>query len=344
MTEINQKKKDYKKYKLYERKHEKVLIIAKEQAFSNLTIEQLLHNYAIVERMYEKRTRYRDKYFNFGKSDTGHQQYIDYLVNILDTYRLALHDRFTKPSQRLPTELKEIKEIEQYEETEETEEHKEICQQKEQVSKISKRVDEIFKQEKELWDSQIPKLMGVRQYATDRFTRKILKSKSLIQKYIPTITDIQITDIIHYFTSCHIFVSGEIKITDGHIFCVYSIPPIASSLAEYVSKNLDNANFIISNIIKNLPELEKQYPNIFFDLITSILNASAGHRKYQIISICVFKKLNLFIPTANIRTVATKNKALFAYEPKIKEFSIVVYKKNLFSTSNFSRLDIKNYV
>ena len=329
MTEIDQKKRDYKRYKVYEKKHEKVLIIAKEQAFSELTVEQLLHNYAIVERMYDKRTQYRDKYFNFGNSDSGHQQYIDYLVNILDIYRIALSERFTRPPPPLPLALEEPEEIEEVEER---------FQQKEQVFRISKRVDDILKQEKELWNFQIPKLIEKRQYATDRFTRKILKSKALISKYIPNITDLQMVDIIHYFTSCHIFASGEIKVTDGHIFCVYSIPPTAFSLAEYVSKNLDNGKFIISNIIRNLPELEKCYPNIFCDLITQILHASAGNRKYQIISICVFKKFNVFIPTANIRTVATKDKALFAYEPKIKEFSIIVYKKNLFSPSNFSRL------
>lgn len=326
MSSDLRKKRDYKKYKLYQRKHEKTLSIAEDATLNTLTITNLLLNYSIVKRMYKQRSDYRLKYFKRDQWDEGHQQFIDYLLKILNSYRSTLQNKYQLAQKEKPKE-------EQIEQQEEPTEQKE--QPIHKIRKISEKLDMIMKEEKEIWNSKIPQLIIERKQVTDEFTRELLTLKDFCHKLFPEIDEIQFIDIIRFFLECHHQSNIKVQATDGHMFSSTFINSPPLTLEEFVIKYLNSATFIIKNIIKYLPTVASQDLAIFKNLIQNILDAIPSTHKYHIINIVVFNKLNVFIPSATIKfsSITTTGKSFFLFRLDSRSFSVAQLEGELFSNT-----------
>lgn len=323
------KKREYTKYKEYQERFEYVLKIAEDpEQLGKMTIQQLLNSYAKVEQMYIMRTEFRKKWYTPENWDQGHQQFIDYLLNVMNTYERTLSERFNQiTSQRVLQKLSTISLQEQQSVELPDPEPPVLSELKHSLNRIQQNSKRRKEEEQNVWRTQIPKLISEREQAAIKAMNFLLVVSNIFSKFKPGITEAETLHVLGYiFGVIGILKKTSLMIPDN----ISNVSNIQGLNYEGVLYPLTFTEFIpqiigldMSNNLRIIIDLTA-LPN-FDKLIETILYIVNLDRMYKIIKSIQMGYI-LFIPETDM-IPAGYIKYILALKPKGELFTILMARK-----------------
>ena len=284
------KSREYLKYKNYQERFQWTLNVAENPAeLNSMTPEQLLNAYSKVENMYLMRTQYRNRYYTPENWDLGHQQFIGYLIGVMEVYVDELRKRFENIAIKQKQREQQIKPSKQ-----------EITQNQQEISlgqtlqTIKRDVDERIREEEEIWNTEIPNLIKQNAEVINRRRFTLIILKRLFSRYVTDITDAQTIDVVQYVFSVW-WITNQTHIFDkNRQLLVNKLPKrpdpweignYSLELEIYVSDaKIESAQGdIMKQLLTFFNYLEHTFPKQFPAFIETILDITSVSRKYDIV-------------------------------------------------------------
>lgn len=290
-------RRDYQRYKQYQKRNQHVLDMTENLSeLNSYSIEQLLTNYAIVERIYDMRYDYRSKYFTLEQWDSGHEQFFTYLLEVMDIYRRLLTNKFNQLLQQAQGEQEQGKQ--EIIPTDETEKEAVpeilINNSRRKIEQINEKLRERMREEEEIWGSEIPKLIEEKQ----RDYQKAMGLFQLIQRflnsYIENVSEAQVIDVINYFFLASDLNHLKTRTKSVRIDKVYPYP---LTKEEFTRVNVVNSD-AYRYILKDLYQI-RENRELLTCLLRTLLNVTNVTRKYNIIELPLKNESVALIPTLN---------------------------------------------
>lgn len=294
-----QKQKEYVKYKAFQKRFENFLNIAENpDDMGRMDVEQLLNAYSKVEQMYLMRTSYRNKYYTPENWDIGHQQFIAYLVGVMNIYSNELSRRFEMIQQRQLEHQFGSLTINQKEEVQSDTDLGKI------IYDIKRDVRKKTVEEEHVWKVEVPDLILKRQDVINRRRLIFMLLKRIFSKYRADITDAQTRDVIQYIlrvwwiaSMTHIFVNDTLDIRK-----LPKKPDPWDTLDEvdvetFIQSNLtsDRDKSEVLNTVLTVCKLFDDTPVYLSGLIDTVLDVTRITRKYSIYRV-TYDKVLTYIP------------------------------------------------
>lgn len=335
-----QKSRDYQRYKKYQQKNRNVLELADSNNLNKLSIEELLKNYSIVERIYNLRIEYRSKYFTPENWDEGHEQFLLYLLNVLRQYENGLQYKFLEISQieeleRLTQQTENILISEGKQEVLEPVPHKNLEQEKLMNVIEQKRIDrEKFEQE---WNLQVQQLRKDADEKTKYVKNTITLIHKALQNEVPQVNMEETIDFIHYFQGCinMTLLNRTRKVIPKQNIHYSRINPYPRSIDDYSYEYRDNTQIFINIYRFIVTPLVSELLKSLLDTILEITKITTNY--YILSSLLTDTNIRILFPTITIDVtkITTQGKTCLAVKNN-NEFFIYHFKSNIFE-SKFTR-------
>lgn len=309
----NEKAREHAKYKKFQKRYEHYLETAEDQhKLNEMTICQLLTAYTKVEEMYTMRSLFRNKYFNKGTGDFGHQQFISYLIKILGVYEQKLKEKFENQS---------LSQEHQPEEVEEEPEQEDVT-----CSTLNKTIRQIQKKQKkrkeeEIWRTEIPGLIKIRQNIYNKSRTFFYILKSMFTKYRPQITDVETIDILQYYFNVIDITSVEHLIDQNTSLVIeknldkkdslWGIDEYPLTVDEYIGDFVSD-EFLFDHHLRVFHAYTSS--DLFSEVIRTVLNVTLINRQYVIYRINYGGEI-LFFPDLEFKPfidLKTKEKCILS--------------------------------
>ena len=320
---------EYAKYKQFQRKFDYLLKLAEDPSeLRTMSIEQLLNAFAKVEQMYLMRTQYRNKYYTPENWDPGHQQFIGYLLGIMNIYVNQLKQKFQQmriqPSTPSPSPLQQGKD--------------EVLDSMSDLERDVVEINDTMRQredeEREIWNTIIPDLIAQKQAELQKRKSVMLLLRRFFSKYyyLSDVQEAPTIDIVVYFlqvrdliTRSGIYNSKTKQINPNKKPAPWFVPPYPLTFDEFIIhrpefKTFDSAKSILISFYN----LDK-FSAMLTGLIHTLLNITKLSRTYVIIQV-PYKNYSAFIPNLiefdNI-ILLSKGKMVLAFNFETSELEIV---------------------
>ena len=249
--------------------------------------------------MYVMRTEFRNRYFTPENWDAGHQQFINYLLGVLNLYEDELRSRFEEINHQQTTSEMSQPSISGNNEIVEAPVPSPIDSPISTViSKIQKERERRERAEREIWHAEIPNLIAKRNAEIFQRLTALKLIQAILNRALPdeNITEAQTIDFLLYYLSLdrilnmqHIFTpqGGINKVRQKKT--VWTVPQSPLTFQEFV-----NDEFLL-NEIKSSPEPEKEMTNLvtdinkfstlrdFPDMLETLFDVSSVNRRYDIL-------------------------------------------------------------
>lgn len=304
-----QKARDYKKYKQFQKRFENFLKWAEdEEQLDNMTIGQLLNAYSKVEQMYLMRTDYREKYFTPDNWDMGHQQFIGYLVSVMNVYENELEERFEGMKNELEGLKSELEEerfarLRLSDLPEASQLENETRQLEQIMPKIRVDLENRRREEEEVWNVEIRDLIAKRREVIERAINFLEIVRKMLSKFKPDISEAETVHVYNYIAASFSIISIErLQNPDGTVNMkklkerpldkIVKRYPI--TFEEYAKEAIiKDKNYPFNELLKTLYTFTRF--GLFPKFIKTILDITSVTREYDIYRTNMYNA-TLFVP------------------------------------------------